>query len=298
MPRDNSVRHFRVGIFVILGLVSFLTVLFMMTDPALFRGRYKLVTELADAGGVRRGDPVQMRGVIVGRVNNFEMTETGRVAITMELYDEWEIPQGSTAALAEAGVFGGRTVELLPGAGAGVLAAWDTIPGEDSGGGLLETVGELGSDAEVLLARLEMLFDTTTIRSVQGSAQEFETLAGDLRTVVAEQRDELGRMTSSLARAAEGLEATASDAGPDLASAASRADSLLARMETTTAMLDQALASLDTVLGRMARGEGTLGRLSRDDALYVNTNTALENLTALLVDLKENPGRYLTIEIF
>jgi phospholipid/cholesterol/gamma-HCH transport system substrate-binding protein len=292
------VRHFRVGVFVILGLVSFLTVLFLMTDPASFRGRYKLVTELSDAGGVRRGDPVQMRGVIVGRVNDFEMTGTGRVAITLELYDEWRIPEGSTAALAEAGVFGGRTVELLPGAGSGVLAAWDTIPGVDSGGGLLETVGELGSEAEVLLERLEMLFDTTTVRSVQGSAREFESLAGDLRGVVAEQRNELSRMTSSLARAAEGLEATASDAGPDLASAAARADSLLARMETTTAMLDVALTSLDTVLGRMARGEGTLGRLSRDDALYVNTNTALENLTALLVDLRENPGRYLTIEIF
>ena len=298
VPRDTSARHFQVGVFVLLGLVSFLTVLFMMTNPAGLRGRYTLVTQLADAGGVRRGDPVQMRGVIVGRVSDFDMSQAGRVAIELELYDEWRIPTGSTATLAEAGVFGGRTVELLPGGGSGVVAEGDTIPGEDAGGGLLETVGELGTDAEVLLERLEMLFDTTTVRSVQGSAREFESLAGDLRGVVAEQRDELSRMTSSLARAAEGLEATAGDAGPDLASAAARADSLLARMETTTEMLDAALTSLDTVLGRMARGEGTLGRLSRDDALYVNTNTALENLTALLVDLRENPGRYLTIEIF
>lgn len=298
VPRDSSARHFQVGVFVLLGLVSFITVLFMMTNPAGLRGRYNLVTELADAGGVRRGDPVQMRGVIVGRVSDFEMTQNGRVAIELELYDEWRIPQGSTAALAEAGVFGGRTVELLPGSGSGVLAEGDTIPGEDTGGGLLATVGDLGAEAGVLLERLEMLFDTTTIRSVQGSAGQFESLAGDLRAVVAEQRDELGRMTSSLARAAEGLEATASDAGPDLASAASRADSLLARMEATTEMLDAALLSLDTVLGRMARGEGTLGMLSRDDALYVNTNTALETLTALLLDIKENPGRYLTVEIF
>lgn len=298
VPRDTSVRHLRVGVFVVLGLVSFLTVLFLMTDPAGFRGRYTLVTELVDAGGVRRGDPVQMRGVIIGRVSGFEMTPEERVAITLELYDEWQIPQGSYATLAEAGVFGGRTVEVVPGDGTAMLASGDTIPGEDSGSGIFETVGRVGTEAEVLLERLELLLDTATVRSVQGSTQQIEGLARDLRAVVAEQRDELGRMTSSLARAAEGLESTAQDAGPDLASAAARADSLLARMEATTNQLDAVLASLDTVMGRMARGEGTLGRLSRDESLFDNTNTALESLNALLVDLKENPGRYVTIEIF
>lgn len=298
VPRDTSVRHLRVGLFVILGLVSFITVLFMMTNPAGLRGRYNLITELADAGGVRRGDPVQMRGVIVGRVSDFEMTAEERVTISLELYDEWRVPTGSTATLAEAGVFGGRTVEILPGTGAGALQPQDTIPGEDTGGGLLETVGELGLEAEVVMQRLEMLLNPTTIGAVQGSAEQFESLAGDLRTVVAQQRDELSRMTSSLARAAEGLEATAEGAGPDIASAAARADSLLLRMESTTDRLDAALLSLDTVLGRMARGEGTLGRLSRDDVLYVNMNSAMESFNALMLDLRENPGRYLTIEIF
>lgn len=298
VPRDTGARHIRVGIFVVLGLISFLTVLFLMTDPAGFRGRYMLVTELTDAGGVRRGDPVQMRGVIIGRVSGFEMTSAGQVALTLELYDEWQVPQGSVVTLAEAGVFGGRTVEVLPGDGSQVLAAWDTIPGDDSGGGIFETVGELGAEAEVIMERIEMLLDTTTVRSVQGSTQAIEGLARELRAVVANQRDEMARMTSSLARAAEGLEATAGEAGPDLASAAARADSLLSQMESTTSQLDAVLASLDTVMGRMARGEGTLGRLSQDEALWDNTNTALASLNELLVDIRENPGRYVKIEIF
>jgi phospholipid/cholesterol/gamma-HCH transport system substrate-binding protein len=298
VPRDTGARHIRVGIFVILGIVSFFTVLFLMTDPAGFRGRYNLITELADAGGVRRGDPIQMRGVIIGRVAGFEMTPAGQVAITLELYDEWQIPTGSTATLAEAGVFGGRTVEVQPGDGTTMLAAGDTIPGDDTGGGIFETVENLGVEAETVMERLSLLLDTATVRSVQGSTREVEGLARDLRAVVAEQKDEIARLTSTLGRAAEGLERTADDAGPELASAAARADSLLASMEATTAQLDGVLATLDTVLGRMARGEGTLGRLSQDESLFVNTNTALESLNALLVDLRENPGRYLTIEIF
>lgn len=298
IPRDTGARHIRVGLFVVLGLVSFLAVLFLMTDPAGFRSRYMLVTELDDAGGVRRGDPVQMRGVIIGRVKGFEMTSDERVAITLELYNEWRVPQGSVATLAGAGIFGGRTVEVVPGNGRTMLSQWDTIPGEDGGSGIFETVDRLGGEAEILMARLQLLLDTATLQSVKGSTQAIEALAGELRAVVADQRDEMARLTSSLARAAEGLEVTTAGVGPEVVSAAARADSLLAQMETTTARLDAVLLSLDTVMGRMARGEGTLGRLSQDEALFDNANAAMVSLNELLTDLRENPGRYLKITIF
>ena len=52
------------------------------------------------------------------------------------------------------------------------------------------------------------------------------------------------------------------------------------------------------VIGRMARGEGTLGRLSQDETLYTSLTNAIVSLDSLLVDVKANPGRYVKIEIF
>ena len=60
VPRRATGRQARLGLFVILGLLSFVTVLYWMTDPATFRGRYMLVTTMEDAGGVRGGDPVSI----------------------------------------------------------------------------------------------------------------------------------------------------------------------------------------------------------------------------------------------
>ena len=296
-PRDRGASHVRVGAFVLLGLVSFITVLFLLTEPAMFRGRYNLVTQLNDAGGVRRGDPVQMRGVIIGRVAGFEMTPDGRVNVSLELYDEWQIPEGSTALLAESGLFGGRTVEVQPGGGTTYLAAGDTIPGEDQGGGLMENAGVLGEQATDLMARLQTLLDSGTVASVQGTTQEVLVLAREFRSTVEEQRQELSRLTQSLNRTATGLE-DAAGAGSDVASAAARADSLLAELNATQDRLDAVLSGLDTVVGRMARGEGTLGRLSQDETLYTSMDQALVSLNDLLVDLRENPKRYLTVEIF
>ena len=48
----------------------------------------------------------------------------------------------------------------------------------------------------------------------------------------------------------------------------------------------------------MSRGDGTLGKMATDSMLYKNLSSTLASLTALLNDLKERPGRYLTVKVF
>ena len=72
----------------------------------------------------------------------------------------------------------------------------------------------------------------------------------------------------------------------------------MAVLTETGKNLDVAMESLRSVLARIDRGEGTLGRLSTDEALYVSLNKAAESLTALLGDLQANPSKYINISIF
>lgn len=297
-PRSTGGKEAQVGAFVLLGLISFILVLFWMTDPATFRGRYILVTEVGNAGGVRSGDPIQMQGVNIGRVHGFEMLGDERVFITMEIEGEWQIPTGSSTVMGEAGLFGGRVLEIERGPGPGFYADLDTIPGEGAAsGGLLGSVDELSARAQSVLESLDEMLDPETVGSVQGSAQELEQLLTELSAVTREQRGSLADLTASLTRAAEGVEA-ASASGPQIASAVARADSAMAMLNQTSESLDGAIASLHTILGRMERGEGTLGRLSTDETLYVSLNTAAESLNALLTDLQANPNKYINISIF
>ncbi|MGD2068979.1 MAG: MlaD family protein [Gemmatimonadota bacterium] len=297
VPRDRGVGELRVGAFVIVGFISFIVVLFLLTDPASLRGRYMVVTTMQDAGGVRRGDPIQMRGVNIGRVHDFEMTPDGTVDITMEIEGDWRIPEGSVVSLGASGLFGGRTMEVVPGPGGSTVEEWDTIPGRGEGATLFETAGDLGSKAEDVLTHLNDLLAGPTMGSVEASAAELQVLLGELNRIAEVQRDQLGDLTASLNRSARGLE-DAAGAGPDVASAVARADSALLTLNRTTTTLDRAMRSLDTILTRLEAGEGTLGRLTTDDSLYVNLNRAAESIALLATDLRENPKRYLTVEIF
>ena len=297
-PRGTGGKEAQVGAFVLLGLISFVIVLFWMTDPATLRGRYMLVTEVDNAGGVRSGDPIQMQGVNIGRVHDFEMLDDNRVVITMEIEGEWGIPIGSQTVMGEAGLFGGRSLIIERGPGPGIYAEGDTLLGEGaSGSGLLSSVDELSAQAQTVLGSLNSMLNDSTVGAVQGSAQELQTLLAQLSAVTSEQRVALQELTTSLNAAAQGIE-SASAAGPEIASAAARADSAMTQLRTTSESLDAATASLNTILTRMEEGEGTLGRLSTDESLYVNLNTAAESLNALLTDLQENPNKYINISIF
>ena len=50
-PRGTGSKEAQVGVFVLLGLISMIVVLFLMTDPSTLRGRYLLVTQVSHAGG-------------------------------------------------------------------------------------------------------------------------------------------------------------------------------------------------------------------------------------------------------
>lgn len=294
VPQDAKRRDIRVGIFVLLGVVGVLATLFLLTDPATLRGRYLLVTRVEDAGGIRRGDPVLMRGVNIGRIHAFSMTQAGRVDITMEIEGEWDVPVDSHTQLEGAGIFGGRNMVVIRGAADESAQPMDTILGVGDAGDVIETAEALGETAEEVLAQVRRTLDEATVESVRSSASDLQFLLEELRAIAAVQRDQLAELTESLGRSAAGVEA----AGPALSRMVERSDSALASLSRTSTTLDRAATSLEAVLGRMAAGEGTLGRLSRDDSLYVNLNSMVAALGALAEDLRENPRRYLNLELF
>lgn len=297
VPRGTGGREARVGLFVLLGLISFVIVIFWMTDPATLRGRYLVVTTVDNAGGVRAGDPVQMQGINIGRVNGFEMIPNGPIYITLEVEGEWRIPRGSRTEMGEAGLFGGRTLMVIRGPSGEYIEEGDTIPGEGAAAGLMGSVGELTTQAGSVLSSIDSLLDAETVGSVQQTVRDLDQLIVGLSQVTTEQRATLQRLTESLARSAEGLE-SASAAGPDVASAIARADSAMAMVAAASENLDAVSSSLRTVLARVEAGEGTLGRLSTDEALYQNMSAAAASLDSLLVDLRTNPNRYINISIF
>ncbi len=300
-PSAVGGREVRIGIFVLVGALATLILLFLLTDPATFRGRYMVVTEMADAGGVRSGDPVQMRGVNIGRVRSFEMRPPG-VAVVLEVDGQWDIPADSRVRLAGVGLLGGRTVEIIPGEAEESLPPGGVLPGS-AADGLMELVDTLGDDAVSIAQSMRALLSDTTVQHLQSSASELDAFLALANAVAEEQRRELLELSSSLSSAAGQVDDAL--ARGDLERALARTDSTLAvfqeagaQFEDAGGNLSRATRSLEEILHRMEVGEGTLGQLSTDDELYDNLNRAAEAILLLAEDVRENPSRYIRLRIF
>jgi phospholipid/cholesterol/gamma-HCH transport system substrate-binding protein len=301
VPEQAGKRQVRIGMFAIAGLLATVYLLFLLTDPATFRGRYKITTTVDNAMGLRTGDPVQMRGVTIGSVNDFELGgEAADVVIILEIDGQWIIPEGSTTQLVQPGLMAPRTVEVLPGPGPGTMGRGDNLPGF-AVKGLLDDTESLGEKGQLVLDRITELLSPENLDAFGGSAEGLNTLLADLSDLMEAEKDNVSELIESLNGAAGGLEdmtADGAELGEDLANAVAKADSLMDRLNATTESVGSTVASLQTILARMENGEGTLGRLSVSDTLYTDLSAAIESARLLMDDLRENPGRYINVSIF
>jgi phospholipid/cholesterol/gamma-HCH transport system substrate-binding protein len=61
---------------------------------------------------------------------------------------------------------------------------------------------------------------------------------------------------------------------------------------------DRSLAEINLILAKMNNGEGTIGLLLEDEALYRNLESATEELNALLKEVREHPKRFVHFSLF
>jgi phospholipid/cholesterol/gamma-HCH transport system substrate-binding protein len=300
-PARGRYREAWVGAFVVAGLAAVLITLAIMTDAAMFRGRYIIITNVPNASGIRKGDPVQMRGVNIGRIIGFTIRQQG-VDMRLEIEGEYPIPRDSRVELKASGLLGGMVADVIPGPAHDNVRGGDRIQG-GTGVGLFDKMDVLAGEAQKVTVRVQNLLDDDTVKNLQGSAADARQSLAQLQAMLKEQRGELRALSVSLRRSAESVEKTTS--GPELDRTVKRLDQLSARLETTLGTVDRSSNSLDAILGRMERGEGTLGKLSKDEQLYknatdatANMNKAAEELQKLVVDFRANPRKYVNLKIF
>ena len=257
-----------VGFFLVVGIIAIFAALFILTDAAFFRGRYVVSTVVTDAGGIRRGDPVQMRGVNIGRVQRFKIAKEN-VEIRLELEGEYNVPKDSHVELKSGGLLGGTVADVIPGDATEYLRNGDHIDGRMVPG-LFDAANRVAGQVEKLMTDTTVKNIAATTDNAQVASRDLRRLIADVSSAVAEQRKTLATLEASLQKSAVGLERVTT--GPELDRALKRLDTLGERMDTVTASLQRSSESVETVAARAAKGEGSLGKLMTDEELYRDLN--------------------------
>ena len=285
-----------VGALVLAGLTLFVIGLFWFSGRSIrHKGVYAQVV-FTNVAGLKEGDPVLVSGVKVGRVSKVSLKRVGSVTVTLELSGDERPRTDASATISSLDFFGAKFVDYIPGSKDEFLPSTSVIRGTKSQE-LTDIASGVATRAEELLGHATGLVSdqlaedihNTLVATQRGMVALTEVTKGPL---VTQSTNSLAAVERVMARL-DTLLGSANVKGAGL-----RFDTLSANLQHLTGELSQSTRALNDLLGKVNRGEGTLGKLASDTLLYGNLNRTLAALTKLLDDLRERPGRYLTVKVF
>jgi phospholipid/cholesterol/gamma-HCH transport system substrate-binding protein len=309
--------EFWVGLFTLVSLLIALYMVFRTGDLRLERQPgYKVFANFSDVAGLDVGDTVRVAGVEVGTVEAIGLEENlGRVTLSIDhrvpLYED------ASAQVETYGLLGDRYISIDPGhsklprvaPGGEIHSAVSPEELDALFAKLSEVAGDIKAVTTTLknvlggeegeLALREILDNTRDlskelVETVRQNQEEFRLITSqvakltrDMQGMVAENREAVNQTLSTVPETAENVRAITADARQLLEDHYDDISETLSNLRVASLQLEASLKAMEEISGQIRGGEGTLGKLVQDDALYVEAKSTLREMRNLIEDLRE-----------
>jgi phospholipid/cholesterol/gamma-HCH transport system substrate-binding protein len=296
--------HAQVGLLFLLSMAVLVLGILWFKEFKI-RGRtYSQTIEFQTTSGLVKGDPVEVKGVPSGKVEDIRFEE-GLALVSVQLDKEVKLHQDAQFSIESVGIMGQKMVSIFPGTGQAGELPRDAIPKGMYRGGTTEIMNGV-SDALEIFQRIASRVDTLVASYSGGDRQKqfghalenLERASHDLALVLEENRRGISESVNGMNAAMNDLHAMLEGKDQKFGETLDQAHRASARLDTTLAGLQVTIAKLDTLLAQVQSGEGTLGKLAQDEALYNQFVATLEDAKALLADVRQNPKRYFKFSVF
>jgi phospholipid/cholesterol/gamma-HCH transport system substrate-binding protein len=256
--------------------------------------------QFRDAGNLKTSSAVRISGVPVGKVENIQLVDVGKVVVSISLPERITPKVDATAKIVPVGFVGDAVVEFNPGDAPVPLPKDKVILGSQAPG-LADRAQVLSDRADSILLGAQAIINQKTADQLRSTLTVLEgTLKAAQRTMTMYADSSRGP-TAELTKTLTAFRQLSTRLDSTLASPAfsGRADTLTANLATMTAQLAATGERLDTLLARMNRGQGTLGKFVTDSGLYYDMRELSQGMKKLLDELAKHPGKIpVTVKLF
>ncbi|WP_026755691.1 MlaD family protein [Sediminibacter sp. Hel_I_10] len=298
-------REVKTAILVISGIVLFVYLFNYLKGENLLDDSRIYYAVYDNVEGLAPSTPVTISGFNVGKVMDitFKGDGSAQLLVKIMIENDYEFSKNSKAELKDLGLIGGKGIEIIP--------VFDGAPTAESGdyltattkAGLTELVNKrltplqekievVMTDADSLLTNVNEIFDEdtktnlrTSIADLAATIAAFKTTSATLNKFMDGNQEKLASTISNFENTSDNF-SKFSDSLADL------------RLAQTVKELQGTVASFDQLIANIENGEGTIGKLLKDEGLYDNLEGAAKQMEDLLQDLKLNPKRYVHFSVF
>ncbi|HOZ86684.1 MAG TPA: MlaD family protein [Bacteroidia bacterium] len=312
-------KEFKIGIVVVCSIAAFVWGINFLKGSNLFSHKYYLYALYPRIENLIPASPLLINGYKVGQVNKITLVKADTsmmVLVKFILTEDVEIPKGSVARAVSSDLLGSKAVEIIFSKNAEFVKTGDTLVAESETGfkeSFSKQFAPLQAKAENLISNIDTVMAVVNLvlnkktrdnidqsfESVRKAIITLEQTAYKLDDLIGSEKVKISGILSNLNQITTNLRADGQKIDNIIANVSVISDSLAkASLKDAVNNADKSLRELDILLARINAGQGTLGKLAKNDSLYNNLNKSAEDLDKLLADLRLNPGRYVHISVF
>jgi phospholipid/cholesterol/gamma-HCH transport system substrate-binding protein len=257
----------RVGLMVVLGLIVTFAVYRYVDERSSTDSGYGVYAYFDDVQGLVAKSRVLVAGIPVGHISSIRLEgDRARVDLRIEgsiiLYEDARVTMRSLSLLGE------RALVIRPGTpslpeipdGGQILAADQGVQTDD----IMVTVNDIAQSVKKITAQMERAFGTEE--------------AGDRMQSTDEAGPRIVHIMENVELATNDLSEIIHKRKGDIDRGVAEVDDTIASIHRAAEQLNAVLEDVKEVTGRTARGEGTIGRLTQDEALIDEVEGVAEGL--------------------
>ncbi len=236
-------NQIKVGIFVVLGVIMTMGSIFMLgANKSLFSKFTHLYAEFENVQGLARGSVVSLSGVVIGNIESIDFVkERNLLRVDMKIEIEFlpRVFKGSEVEIRTQGALGDKFIFVIPGDPKLAPVEDRAILPVAKSTDLFNVIAERGKETERVFDIINEIYKLTKIINNE---------------------NHIGSMIANMNQASRNFNS--------LSEKSLKIVSELSEGKSASMQVKGSLDKLNNILGKIDRGEGTLGALVNDSSLH------------------------------
>lgn len=311
-------REIKVGFVFVVAISVMIWGLMYLKGLEIFKSKRTFYAVYDYVNGLVVANPVSIKGLKVGQVKAlyFSKRPPGKIIVEIIIENDYPIPKNSVAKIVSTGLIGSKEIDIVIGNSKEVLENGDTLQaiteatlGEEVNRQILplkKKAENLISSIDTVATIIQELLNKNTrdnlIMAIEHVKEALENLAHttyNIDTLVETQRYHLAAIISNVESISFNLRQNNDKIKKILTNFSDISDSLVkANIPAILNNVDRTISDLNVVIGKINKGEGSVGLLLNDKKLYDEVTKAAKDLNLLLEDIRANPSKYVKVSVF
>lgn len=303
-------KEFKIGLFVILAILILIFGIDYLKGINLFSPANYYNASYDNVQGLEVAAPVTCNGYKVGQVREikFDYSNPGKIKVLLALNKDFKVPENSTAFIAST-LLSGSYIDIRMGNSKKFLSVGADIPSSATPDLMATVSNDIMPAVTNILPKIDSVIDNlnnitaniaelsqdpallTSIKRLDAITGNVSSMTGNFNKLSSGLSSQVPMVMRNVGSITHGLDTVTANLG--MLSAQLKSLPLNSTMDN----VNQITENLTKFSNQLNDKSSSLGLLMNDPELYHRLNSVAADVDSLIVDIKKNPKRYISIKL-